>query len=705
VLDYLNLKRKLVLIGLLIVSFPLAIIAAVTLHFNDKMAGIAQQETSRLAEATLDNIVTGVYNVCEARHKAVLEQVVSGINIAAKMLRETGKVSFSGESVEWNAVNQYTKDAGKIMLQKMMAGDTWLGQNFEMDRPSPVVDAIRETVGGTCTVFQRMNKAGDMLRVSTNVLKQDGTRAIGTYIPRINPDGLPNPVLDAVFKGRRFTGRAFVVNDWYITAYDPLYDAKGKIIGMLYMGIPQDQGGGIRGKILNMRIGESGYAYVLDSQGKYVISFEGKRDGEDISQAKDANGVYFIREICSKALGLEPGEIEKQRYPWKNSGDTAARVKVAKIAYFEPWDWVIGIGAYEDEVFEVRDRIMSIGGKSRQIMMTVFAGALVVSMLVWYLVARMLSGRIGFLSDGLLRSSNEIVSATGQISGSSRMLAKGAGEHASALEETTASLEEISSMTKQNADNTADADRLTRETGQAIEKAGNVIDGLNTSMGDISEVSHKTSKIIKTIDEIAFQTNLLALNAAVEAARAGEAGAGFAVVADEVRNLALRSGEAARQTAALIDQTVKSVETGQGAVQKTSTTFEEVKNSADKVRQLIENITTASREQANGIEQINRAIVDMDGHTHKNASAAEASASASEQMNAEALEMKHIAQQLAAIVESKNEKPTVTQSIYRKPGNMAVISQPATGYTTSRTVRPMPFRGESHTGEKDLATF
>lgn len=127
---------------------------------------------------------------------------------------------------------------------------------------------------------------------------------------------------------------------------------------------------------------------------------------------------------------------------------------------------------------------------------------------------------------------------------------------------------------------------------------------LTQSMDEISHASEETSKIIKTIDEIAFQTNLLALNAAVEAARAGEAGAGFAVVADEVRNLALRAAEAAKSTAELIDGTVKRVNTGTDLVSKTNAEFTKVAESAKKVGELVSEISAASREQAQGINKV-----------------------------------------------------------------------------------------------------
>ena len=220
-------------------------------------------------------------------------------------------------------------------------------------------------------------------------------------------------------------------------------------------------------------------------------------------------------------------------------------------------------------------------------------------------------------------------------------------------------------MTKQTADNSAQADNLMKKANQVIAEANQSMTELTYSMDEISKASEQTSKIIKTIDEIAFQTNLLALNAAVEAARAGEAGAGFAVVADEVRNLALRAADAARNTAELIEGTVKRVNDGAGLVEKTNTEFTKVAESASKVGELVSEITAASKEQAQGIEEVNRAVSEMDKVTQQNAANAEESASASEEMSAQAEEMKSYVNDLVALVDGKTGQQA---GIHDRPG-------------------------------------
>jgi methyl-accepting chemotaxis protein len=250
----------------------------------------------------------------------------------------------------------------------------------------------------------------------------------------------------------------------------------------------------------------------------------------------------------------------------------------------------------------------------------------------------------------LSEAAEQVVSASGQVSSASQSLAEGASEQAASIEETSSSLEEMSSMTKQNADNANSADKLMKESREMVERANGSMTELTQSMLDISKASDETSKIIKTIDEIAFQTNLLALNAAVEAARAGEAGAGFAVVANEVRNLAMRAAEAAKNTAGLIEGTVKKVREGSELVERTNGAFSEVSKSAAKVADLVSEIAAASSEQAQGIDQINKAVTEMDKVTQQNAANAEESASASEEMNAQAEQMKVIAGELQSIV-------------------------------------------------------
>ena len=230
---------------------------------------------------------------------------------------------------------------------------------------------------------------------------------------------------------------------------------------------------------------------------------------------------------------------------------------------------------------------------------------------------------IGELAESVNAMRKKMGQAVGQSMAISSVLSDSSSQQAASIEETSASLDEMASMTKQNAENTTAANHLMISVREAIEKANNAMTELTRSMTDIARASEQTQKIVKNIDEVAFQTNLLALNAAVEAARAGEAGAGFAVVADEVRNLALRATDSAKDTANLIQDIVNKVRGGEKLVTVTNEAFGSVIGSSRKVQELMEEIAAASREQSDGIHQINSAVADMNQVTQQNAANAE----------------------------------------------------------------------------------
>jgi len=531
-----------------------------------------------------------------------------------------------------------------------MVGETWLGKIADMSTAVPVVDETQKLIGGACTIFQRMNDAGDMLRVCTNVQKLDGSRAIGTYIPRMEPDGKPNPVIAQVLQGQTYQGRAFVVNKWFITAYEPILDQNKKVVGMLFVGVPQESVTSLRASIMAAQVGKTGYVFVLDSKGNYVISAGGKRDGECIWDAKDATGSPFIQEICKKAVALKEGQLDEQRYPWKNDGDTVAREKIARIVYFEPWDWVVGVSSYVDEFYEARDQVTAIGAASNRILGGVFLGSLLAAIAIWFFVARGITGKIHRVVAQLTDGAEQVASASGQVSSASQSLAEGATEQAAGLQETSSSLEEMASMTKQNADNAQQANSLSSEARKSASTGAEAMSRMNAAIQQIQKSSDETANIIKVIDEIAFQTNLLALNAAVEAARAGEAGKGFAVVAEEVRNLAMRSAEAAKNTANMIQESVKNSKNGVGIAGEVTKVLEEIVRNVGKATDLVSEIAAASQEQAQGIDQVNTAIAQMDKVTQQNAANAEESASASEQLTAQAEAMNDMVNELAVLV-------------------------------------------------------
>ncbi len=646
----LKLRVKLLVYGILLTLLPLTVISIIVLRQNVEMAKAAEQESTNLAYADLDHIAQSTASMCKAQQESLQLDLAGSLNVARHVLQRAGSIHLAKETVAWDAVDQFTNVSSKVELPKLMVGDAWVGKITGMSKVAPVVDTVQNLVSATCTIFQRMNEAGDMLRVCTNVQKKDGSRAIGTYIPHASADGAPNAVIANVLRGKTYQGRASVVGRWYVAAYEPIYDQDNKVIGMLYVGVPEDGITSLRAAIMATKVGKTGYIYVLDSKGNYIISKDGKRDGECIWGAKDAGGTLFIQEICKKATALKPGEVAEQRYPWKNEGDATAREKVARLAYFQPWDWIIGAGSYTDEFFQAKDRVTAIGRRGNITLFTVLAVAFLAAAAIWFLVARGIAGSIHRVVALLSVGAEQVSSASGQVSAASQSLAQGATEQAAGLEETSSSLEEMSSQTKRSADNAEQANGLATEARTAAALGVDSMGRMNAAIREIQKSSDETAKINKVIDEIAFQTNLLALNAAVEAARAGEAGKGFAVVAQEVRNLAMRSAAAAKDTARMIEDSVRNSKNGVDIATEVSMVLEQIVQSVGQTTDLVSQMAAASREQAQGIDQVNIAMSQMDKVTQQNAANAEESASASEELSAQAELMHQAVQDLVALV-------------------------------------------------------
>jgi len=303
--------------------------------------------------------------------------------------------------------------------------------------------------------------------------------------------------------------------------------------------------------------------------------------------------------------------------------------------------------------------------KSLWAVIAVTAVVLAAGLSLAVLLTRGITISINAVISDLTEGSTQISEAAGSVSSAASHLAEGATEQAASLEETSSALEQMASMTRQNADNSTRTSENTAKAVQLIGEGAKEVTNMSAAMAEITESSAQISRIIKTIEEIAFQTNLLALNAAVEAARAGEAGKGFAVVADEVRNLAQRSAGAARDTAALIEGTVTRVQNGAEIATKLDSEFKDIDASSREVGRLVQEISSATREQAQGVDQVNTAVAQMDKVTQSNAASAEQCASAAEQLSAQAVSLKGMVGELVAIVTGSTRGATIT-SLIRK---------------------------------------
>jgi methyl-accepting chemotaxis protein len=315
-----------------------------------------------------------------------------------------------------------------------------------------------------------------------------------------------------------------------------------------------------------------------------------------------------------------------------------------------------------------------------------FVALVAVGAVQW--ISRRASRQLAHLSDELTILADDICSKAEGFSTGSETLSAGASRQASSLEETAASLQEIASVTSQNANGAETARELAAATSSAADASAADMAEMSKAMDGIKSASTSISKIISTIDEIAFQTGILALNAAVEAARAGQAGGGFAVVADEVRNLAKSSADAARETAARIDDCIQKSNRGFEVSTKIADSLSAMVEKSHRVDELVSKIAATSKDQSSTLDQLKESFGEINKVTQTTAAQADESAAAARDMSIEIASLRentaklkafmgldaadaHPAEatQAVAVAEAPEPKPLRAAPIVRYNGN------------------------------------
>jgi methyl-accepting chemotaxis protein len=371
--------------------------------------------------------------------------------------------------------------------------------------------------------------------------------------------------------------------------------------------------------------------------------------GADIS-AEERTLLADIKEIEARTLPLAEKVIVAQ----KAGEDAAAHALLMQEARPAFGIWLARINKFidyqeqanKDESTQAR----AVADGFQQLMIILCLLSLAIAAVFGFMIIRSIVLPMREVTDKLGNCSGHIRVAADHLSGSSRTLADGSSRQAASLEEISSSLEQLSGMTKRNAENAQAGKKSANDARAAAETGSEEMTRMQTAMDSIQQSSKDIAKIIKTIDEIAFQTNLLALNAAVEAARAGEAGAGFAVVADEVRSLAQRAASAARETAEKIDDATLRSSQGVEISNRVSASFKQILAKVREVDSLVAEVANASHEQSSGLVQINSAVSHIDRLTQTNATGAQDNASAAGELQSQSEDLLSVSTQLVGMV-------------------------------------------------------
>jgi methyl-accepting chemotaxis protein len=367
-------------------------------------------------------------------------------------------------------------------------------------------------------------------------------------------------------------------------------------------------------------------------------------EGKNLSDYQDPHGFRLFVEMARVSRETGQGIV---RYMWPKPGEQAPVPKISYVKLYPPWGWIVGAGMYVDDVqADVR--------RSRNFIFLITVLDLAISLVLCYFVTRSIVVPIRRATFDLNQVADETSNAANQVSSASQEIASRTSQQAASVGQTSASLEQLEQHCQRSTSTTQHIRELVTEVRGAVGEGDRQMLEMTTVMQQIHAASRDVSKIMRSIEEIAFQTNILALNAAVEAARAGEAGAGFSVVADEVRNLAQRASQAAHDTDQLIARSLSSSEQGTLHSAKLTSAFAAIGAKILEVNAALTEITESVEAQTEGISQISIAVSELNKVTQSQAASAEETASTAEQLHAQSFSVRALSNTLHDAVEGVN---------------------------------------------------
>jgi len=486
-----------------------------------------------------------------------------------------------------------------------------------------LIDQVGRVSGETATFFLWDPAESDFRRMTTNIIKPDGERAVGTYL------GRDNQVYAAVLQGQTYRGEAIILGKPYLTVYLPVYGTGDDVIGILYVGVERtDIDAAIADRLATM-LTASAVVILLGLAMVVMMAMRLTRPITQISNAiADIAGGDLNTIVPHAAMRDEVGEIARRVTDFKAGLQRNHQLEDANRQAHEEQTKVMGLlrtGLANLARLDLTHQIISSSADP-------FPPAYEALRQDFNAVVTNLATRVSDMT-GIAQ---EVTTASTGIASMSDSLARRVETQAATLAESSATLQNLSESGKAIAAKAAEADEMAQRSLSLSNQSRQVLDEATRAIQEIEESSGQINQIISVIEDIAFQTNLLALNAGVEAARAGDAGKGFAVVASEVRALSMRATQSAREIRTLITASRTKISEGTVLVQNTGTSLSQVLAQVEQMGVTIQAIAASVKDQALGQTEVSVGVQQLDHMTQENAALGEEANAASSTLSDEA---------------------------------------------------------------------
>jgi methyl-accepting chemotaxis protein len=349
-----KIRVKLVLVAVSAVIVTAIALVVLAIWQGGVFSDRAIVQTDQLIGQQMDQAAQSIFQLVQTQSQTSQDLVDRSIAFMQSLVAQEGGFTLNPiDTITWTVTDQDTLKTTEIEIPKLVLGWVPLTKNDDFTKEAPIVDRILKLMSTPATIFEIVDEQGDMVRVATNIATESGKRAIGTLVSATQADGSPNPITAALMSGKTYQGVTYEVNDWYISTFVPVFNNSGHTIAVLHIGLPQDKLDTVKIALTKTQIGAHGQAFIINgsgpNKGQYIAAKTGNLEGKNILAGSSPAQTQLIEGLLDKAVKLKAGEVLSEHYMWQDPGAPAPESVITRLVYYAPWQWVIGITAYDSD--------------------------------------------------------------------------------------------------------------------------------------------------------------------------------------------------------------------------------------------------------------------------------------------------------------------------------------------------------------------